>query len=94
MSGSFTSLLGTPGPGLLSLNGFGLGLGHHGFEDAGFGLGRNVWAFPPVGDCGGVTDGVGGNTWQVESGENGFTNVDSSFSLPDLAISTPGNAMK
>lgn len=93
MAGSFTSLLGTQAPGLLSLNGFGLGLGSHGFEDVGFGLGRNVWAFPPVGP-GGVTESVGGNTWQVESGENGFTNVDTTFSLPDLAISTPGNAMK
>lgn len=88
-------MLGTQGPGLLSLNGFGLGLGHSGFEDVGFGLGRNVWAFPPVGDCGNVNDGGVGNTWQVESGENGFTtNVDATFSLPDLAISTPGNAMK
>lgn len=93
MCGSFTSLLSTQAPGLLTLGGFGLGIGH-GYEDVGFGLGRTVWPFPGVGD-GGVTGGGSliGNTWQLEGGESGFASGDC-FSLPDLAISTPGNAMK
>ncbi|KAA8547253.1 hypothetical protein F0562_003883 [Nyssa sinensis] len=77
--GSFTSLLGTQGPGFLALGGFGLGHGHghgHGFEDMGFGLGRSVWPFSVVGDgIGGAAGGgsgggasVIGNTW-LESGE-------------------------
>lgn len=95
MCGSFTSLLNTQGPGLLSLGGFGLGIGHHGFEDVGFGLGRaSVWPFAGVGD-GGDNGGSGGgnvtgNTWQLESGESGFGGGDC-FTLPDLAI---GNGMK
>lgn len=97
MCGSFTSLL-NQGPGLLSLGGFGLGIGHHGFEDMGFGLGRaSVWPFAGVGDGGDNGGGGGGhvmgNTWQLESGESGFGSGDC-FTLPDLAISTPGNAMK
>ncbi|KAK2981025.1 hypothetical protein RJ640_012184 [Escallonia rubra] len=97
MCGSFSSLLGSHGPGLLSLGGFGLGVGH-GFEDLGFGLGRAVWPFPGVGDGGATaTNGGGGtmigNTWQLESGEGGFVGGDC-FSFPDLAISTPGAAMK
>ncbi|GFS29965.1 Dof-type zinc finger DNA-binding family protein [Actinidia rufa] len=91
LCGSFTSLLSTQAPGFLALGGLGLGLGP-GFEDVGFGLGRAAWAFPGVGDGGGVS--MGGNTWQVESGEAGFGGGDCCFSLPDLAISTPGNGLK
>ncbi|XP_037491043.1 dof zinc finger protein DOF3.4-like [Jatropha curcas] len=70
VSGSFTSLLNTQGPGFLALSGFGLGLGSA-FEYMGFGLARGVWPFPGVGDGG--AGGVGGNggsaggmsnTWQ------------------------------
>lgn len=97
--GSFTSLLNTQGPGFLALGGFGLGLGS-GFEDMGCGLGRGVWPFPSVGDVGagdggghgGMSGGMG-NTWQFESGDNGFVGGDC-FSWPDLAISTPGNGLK
>ncbi|OAY35364.1 dof zinc finger protein DOF3.4 [Manihot esculenta] len=98
MCGSFTSLLNTQGPGFLALGGFGVGLGT-GFEDMGFGLGRGVWPFPSVGDGGSVVGGHGGagggigNTWQFESGDNGFVGGDC-FSWPDLAISTPGNGLK
>ncbi|XP_037491246.1 dof zinc finger protein DOF3.4-like [Jatropha curcas] len=99
VSGSFTSLLNTQGPGFLALSGFGLGLGS-GFEDMGFGLARGVWPFPGVGDggAGGVGSNGGSaggmsNTWQFESGDNGFVGGDC-FSWPDLAISTPGNGLK
>ncbi|XP_057770028.1 dof zinc finger protein DOF3.4-like [Salvia miltiorrhiza] len=101
MCGSFTSLLNTQGAGLWALGGFGLGLGH-GFEEVGFGLGRAVWPFPGVveggpasgGGGGGGGASVAGNTWQLESGESGYSNGDC-FALPDLAISTPGgNFMK
>lgn len=93
MCGSFTSLLNTQGPGLLTLGGFGVGIGN-GFEDVGFGFGRAVWPLPGAGD-GGVAGGTSliGNSWQLGSGESGFATGDC-FSYPDLAISTPGNAMK
>ncbi|KAH6791427.1 hypothetical protein C2S51_006433 [Perilla frutescens var. frutescens] len=92
MCGSFTSLLNTQGAGLWALGGFGLGLGH-GLEEVGFG--RAVWPFQGAVEGGpAVGSGVAGNTWQLESGESGFSNGDC-FALPDLAISTPGgNFMK
>ncbi|XP_047963160.1 dof zinc finger protein DOF3.4-like [Salvia hispanica] len=88
--GSFTSLLNTQGAGLWALGGFGLG---HGFEEVGFGLGRAVWPFPGVVEGGPAGGGstVAGNTWQIESGESGYSNADY-FALPDLAISTPGGS--
>ncbi|KAM0039720.1 putative transcription factor C2C2-Dof family [Helianthus debilis subsp. tardiflorus] len=78
MCESFTSLLnGNQGGGLFG----------GGFEDGGFGFGRGVWPFSGVGDGGYVAGGGGGgNGWQMEGGEGG---VDC-FSLPELAISTPG----
>lgn len=87
MCESFTSLLNsTQGPGF-----FGLGVG--GFEDGNFGIGRAIWPFSGIGDCGGYAAGGGGgnvigggNSWQVEGGEGGGE----CFTLPDLAISTPG----
>lgn len=96
--GTFTSLLNTQGhAGLLALGGFGMGIGP-GFEDVGFGLGRTIWPFSSVGDgAGGVGGGsVNGNAWPLESGEGGgfVGGGGDCFSLPDLAISTPGNAMK
>ncbi|KAK9049831.1 hypothetical protein SSX86_031200 [Deinandra increscens subsp. villosa] len=77
---SFTSLLNSnQGPGFFG-----------GFEDGGFGFGRAVWPFSGIGGDGGHYapggGGGGGHTWQVESGESGGE----CFSLPDLAISTPG----
>lgn len=84
MCGSFTSLLNTQGPGL-----FGFGL-----EELGFGLGRGVWAFNGVGDGGAGSGSLVGNTWQLESGEGGFVGGGNCFTLPDLAISTPGYSMK
>ncbi|KAI3768393.1 hypothetical protein L2E82_19033 [Cichorium intybus] len=91
MCESFTSLLNsTHGPGF-----FGLGVGGT-FEDGNFGFGRAIWPFAGIGDGGGSVQysagGGGGNviggghTWQVEGGEGGGD----CFSLPDLAISTPG----
>ncbi|KAK1422005.1 hypothetical protein QVD17_24833 [Tagetes erecta] len=77
VSDSFTSLLNN-NQGL-----FGLG----GFEDGSFGFGKGFWGFSGVGDGGCYGGGGGGNTWQMESGENGGGEC---FSLPDLAISTPG----
>ncbi|CAL5324724.1 dof zinc finger protein DOF3.4 [Camellia sinensis] len=95
--GSFTSLLSTQAPGFLALGGFGLGLGS-GFEEMGFGLGRAVWPISSVGDggAGGAAGGANmiGSTWQLESGEGGFITGEDCFSLPDLAISTPGNGLK
>ncbi|KAG6398487.1 hypothetical protein SASPL_139949 [Salvia splendens] len=79
--GSFTSLLNTQGGGFWALGGF---------EEVGFGLGRAVWPFPGVVE-GGPAGTVAGNTWQVESGESGYSNGDY-FALPDLAISTPGGS--
>ncbi|KAI3669868.1 hypothetical protein L6452_41326 [Arctium lappa] len=84
MCESFTSLL----------NGSGQGGGFFGgFEDGNFGIGRGVWPFSGVGDCGGYAAAgggggsvIGGNSWGVESGEGGGE----CFTLPDLAISTPG----
>ncbi|KAJ8764239.1 hypothetical protein K2173_005979 [Erythroxylum novogranatense] len=99
MTGSFSSLLSTQGPGFLALGGFGLGIGS-GFEEVGFGFGRAVWPFPGVGESGVGVGGNGGaapemaNTWQFESGENGFVGGGDCFSWPDLAISTPGNGVK
>ncbi|KAD6795953.1 hypothetical protein E3N88_06849 [Mikania micrantha] len=75
---SFTSLLNSnQGPGLF------------GFEDGNFGFGRTIWPFSGAvaSDCyaaGG--GGGGGNAWLVEGGDGGGE----CFSLPDLAISTPG----
>ena len=97
--GSFTSLLNnTQGPGFLALGGLGLGLGH-GFEDMGFGIGRGGWPFPGVVDGGSnINGGVGaaglGNSWQLESGENGGFVGGDCFSWPGVAISTPGNGLK
>ncbi|XP_028117197.1 dof zinc finger protein DOF3.4-like [Camellia sinensis] len=75
----------------------GLGLGS-GFEEMGFGLGRAVWPISSVGDGGAVGAAGGanmiGSTWQLESGEGGFITGEDCFSLPDLAISTPGNGLK
>ncbi|CAH1420826.1 unnamed protein product [Lactuca virosa] len=88
MCESFTSLLNnTHGPGF-----FGVG----GFEDGSFGFGRSIWPFAGIGDGGSVQYAAGGgggggsmigggHTWQVESGDGGDC-----FTLPDLAISTPG----
>lgn len=90
MCESFTSLLNnTHGPGF-----FGVG----GFEDGSFGFGRSIWPFAGIGDGGGSVQYAsggggggggsmigGGHTWQVESGDGGDC-----FTLPDLAISTPG----
>ncbi|XP_073147268.1 dof zinc finger protein DOF3.4-like [Henckelia pumila] len=92
MCGSYTSLLNTQGTsGLLALGGFGLGLGA-GLDDVGFGLGRAVWPFSaPAG--GGGTASVSEHTWQLENGEGGFGGGDC-FSLPELAISTPGSVLK
>ncbi|KAF8377486.1 hypothetical protein HHK36_030866 [Tetracentron sinense] len=90
VSGSFTSLLNTQGPGFLALGGFGLGLGS-GFEDMGFGLGRGVWPLTEVGECGGA--GGVSNTWQLGNADGGFSDGDC-FSWPDLAICTPGKALK
>ncbi|CAH2049779.1 unnamed protein product [Thlaspi arvense] len=102
LCGSFTSLLGAQAPGFLALGGFGLGLGH-GFEDVSFGFGKSGWGFAGVGEDGAASGGAGGrgsdgagvvgNAWQLESGEGGFIGGDC-FSLPDLAISTPGNGLK
>ncbi|XP_052195226.1 dof zinc finger protein DOF3.4-like [Diospyros lotus] len=94
--GSFTSLLSTQAPGFLALSGFGLGLGPV-FEDVGFGLGRPFCPFPAVGDGDAGDRGLGnmiGHAWQLESGESGFAGGDCFSSLPDLAISTPGNSLK
>ncbi|XP_071713762.1 dof zinc finger protein DOF3.4-like [Rutidosis leptorrhynchoides] len=83
MCDSFTSLLNnTNGPSGF----FGLGLG---LEDGGFGLGRAIWPFTGIGEGGvyGGGNGSGNVTWQMGSGENGG---DQCFTLPELAISTPG----
>lgn len=88
MCGSYTSLLNTQGTsGLFALGGFGLGLGT-GLDDVGFGLGRAVWPFSAP--TGSGTASVSEHAWQLENGESGFGGGDC-FSLPDLAISTPGS---
>ncbi|KAJ9674549.1 hypothetical protein PVL29_023845 [Vitis rotundifolia] len=102
VSGGFTSLLNSQGPGFLALNGFGLGLGP-GFDEMGFGAAKGVWSYPDVGDVvlGGDGTGSGGgsasssicNTWQLSGGEVGFVDGDC-FAWPDLAISTPGQGLK
>lgn len=88
--GSFTSLLGAYGPGFNGLGGFvGLGVGP-GFEDMGFGLRRPAWPFVDGG-------AMGANTWQLQSGENGYMSGGAGgecFTLPELAISTPGSYLK
>ncbi|GMH24094.1 hypothetical protein Nepgr_025937 [Nepenthes gracilis] len=104
-TGSFTSLLNASGPGLLSLGGFGLGLGT-GFDDVGFGHGRGIWPFPEVGYLSTGVGSVGGSgvgcesngngtAWQLESGrDGGFVGGDCFSSWPELAISAPGNGLK
>ena len=102
VSGGFTSLLNSQGPGFLALNGFSLGLGP-GFDEMGFGPAKGVWSYPDVGDVvlGGDGTGSGGgsasssicNTWQLSGGEVGFVDGDC-FAWPDLAISTPGQGLK
>ncbi|XP_073311177.1 dof zinc finger protein DOF3.4-like [Primulina huaijiensis] len=88
MCGSYTSLLNTQGTsGLLALGGFGLGL-----DEVGFGLGRAVWPFPAPTNGGGTAN-LSEHTWQLENGESGYGGGDC-FSLPDLAISTPGGVLK
>ncbi|CAH1439534.1 unnamed protein product [Lactuca virosa] len=81
--GSFTSLLSnTQSPGLYGLD-----------QDFSFGLGRTIWPFSSIGDgvvAGNAGSGGGGNTWQMDSTDGGGDY----FVFPDLAISTPGNAMK
>nr|XP_043617993.1 dof zinc finger protein DOF3.4-like [Erigeron canadensis] len=93
MCDSFTSLLNsTNGPGGF----FGLG-----FEDNGFGIGRAIWPFSGMGlsvggggDHGGVYGGGINATWQAgNGGENGLgvgVGGGECFTLPELAISTPG----
>ena len=106
MTGGFTSLLNSQGPGFLALNGFGLGLGP-GFDEMGFGAAKGVWSYPDVGDVvlggdgSGSGSGSGGgsasssicNTWQLSGGEVGFVDGDC-FAWPDLAISMPGQGLK
>ncbi|KAL3649399.1 hypothetical protein CASFOL_005802 [Castilleja foliolosa] len=93
--GSFTSLLNTQGAaGIWALGGFGLGIST-GPDDVGFGLGRSGWPFSGVveGGPGGGNGGgssMGGHTWQLENGEGGYVGGGDCFTLPDLAISTPG----
>ncbi|XP_076953947.1 dof zinc finger protein DOF3.4-like [Bidens hawaiensis] len=88
MCESFTSLLNNNNN---NINGHGVGL-FGGFEDGGFGFGRGIWPFSGMGDGGryaAAGGGGGGNTWQVEGGEHVATGGEC-FTLPDLAISTPG----
>ncbi|KAK9269902.1 hypothetical protein L1049_025475 [Liquidambar formosana] len=106
VAGGFTSLLNSQAPGFLALGGFGLGIGQ-GFDEAGFGLGRAVWAYPEVGEVGiggggGGGGGIGGgtsvassgcNTWQMSGVESGLPDGDC-FGWPDLAISMPGKGLK
>ncbi|XP_010263782.1 PREDICTED: dof zinc finger protein DOF3.4-like [Nelumbo nucifera] len=94
MSGSFTSLLNTQGPGFLALGGFGLGLSS-GFDDLGFGLGRGTWPLTEAADvgCGASATGGGLNSWSLGTNEGGFVEGDC-FAWPDLAISMPGKGLK
>ncbi|XP_010255083.1 PREDICTED: dof zinc finger protein DOF3.4 [Nelumbo nucifera] len=96
VSGSFTSLLNTQGPGFLALGGFGFGLSS-GFEDLGFGLGRGTWPLLEAVDigCGASAGGGGGGltNWPVATGESGIVEGDC-FTWPDLAISMPGKGLK
>lgn len=86
MCGSFTSLLNTQGPALLTLGDFGtLAL-----EDMAFGF-EPVWPFSPVGAVASATMmELGGNSWQLQTGDVAGIY----FSLPDLAISTPGYSIQ
>nr|XP_043638716.1 dof zinc finger protein DOF3.4-like [Erigeron canadensis] len=68
-------------------------------QDLSFGLGRTIWPFSVVGDGGvggsaAVSGGGGGNGWQLDSGDGGDGGGGECFAFPELAISTPGNAMK
>ncbi|GAB2282551.1 hypothetical protein Dimus_017092 [Dionaea muscipula] len=86
--------------------GFGLGRGVWPFPEVGYlggggGLGGAAAVIGSGGSMGGACDGhnnVSGNTWQLESGENGFVGAGgecfSSPAWPELAISTPGNRLK
>ncbi|KAK9678587.1 hypothetical protein RND81_11G221500 [Saponaria officinalis] len=88
-AGGFTSLL--------SLGGFGLGLG---LDEVryGYGLGSSNWILPETGfvsgNCGGGDDG--GPTWHVEGGVGGGGEGGGDYfsTLPELAISTPSNVLK
>ncbi|XP_051140491.1 dof zinc finger protein DOF3.4 [Andrographis paniculata] len=100
MCGSFTNLLSNQGTSLLALGGLGFGLGP-GLDDMGFGLGRAFCPIPGVAENGGdagagnvMGSGMVGHTWQFENGEAGLVAGGDCFTLPDLAISTPGNFMK
>ncbi|XP_047318709.1 dof zinc finger protein DOF5.8-like [Impatiens glandulifera] len=90
--GPFSSFLGSQGPGILALDGLGLGLGFFlgsGYENMGFGVGtRAIWPFTngimDNGNGGGV--GLVGNTWQMEGGgggvESGLMSGGDCFTFP------------
>ncbi|XP_047327719.1 dof zinc finger protein DOF3.4-like [Impatiens glandulifera] len=97
--GTFTSLLAPPpqggSGGLFGLGGYGLDSGS-GLRETEFGLSIGVW---PMEEMGVVGNGGGdpGVTWQMGvgggGGERGLTESEY-FGWPELAISTPGKAVK
>ncbi|KAL0360773.1 UNVERIFIED_CONTAM: Dof zinc finger protein DOF3.4 [Sesamum radiatum] len=75
--------------GFLPLNGYGLGLA------SGLGYGHGVLDWPKEqGAVAVAVESPGCNTWQVNGGGEGGVAEGDYFSWPDLAISTPGKALK